>query len=258
MLQVAAFALLAGPATWLVARTGQRIRVDQVFVLLSALLATGIMLRSVDARPWSDVGLGARAARPPIVAMGWLLGFAAIGVSCGVLLVLGWLRIGPAEPGSSLGAAGRLTLFLLPAALAEEVLCRGYLLTVARDKIGVVGAVVATSAVFGALHVTNPGWTAASLTVVAMAGVFLAAVRLAYDSLYAAWAAHVAWNWVMAVPLHAPVSGLRLESPDYRTVSAGPEWITGGAWGPEGGLAAVLGMLGCLGYLYARRRREES
>jgi membrane protease YdiL (CAAX protease family) len=216
------------------------------------------MLRRVDARPWSDIGLAPQAARPPVVGMGGLLGFAAIGASCGVLLAVGWLRIMPAEPGSSLGAAARLTIFLVPAALAEEVLCRGYLLTVVRDRIGVGGAVGATSAVFGALHVTNPGWTVASLVVVAMAGVFLAAVRLAYDSLYAAWAAHLAWNWVMAVPLHAPVSGLRLESPDYRTVSTGPEWITGGAWGPEGGVAAVLGMMGCLAYLYARRRREES
>ena len=256
--QVAALALLAEPLTWLVARTGQRLRVDELLVLAAALAATGVMLRSVDARPWRDVGLAPAAARVRAVGMGWCIGFAAIGASCGVLLALGWLRIAPAEPGSSLGAAARLTIFLIPAALAEEVLCRGYLLTVVRDRIGTRGAVGLTSVAFGALHVSNPGWTIASLTVVAMAGVFLAAVRLVYDSLYAAWAAHVAWNWVMAVPLHAPVSGLRLESPDYRTVSAGPEWITGGSWGPEGGLAAAVGMVVCLAYLYARHRREES
>jgi hypothetical protein len=193
-----------------------------------------------------------------VVGAGWCIGFAAIGVASGVLLVAGWLRIVPGEPGSSLGAAVRITVFLIPAALAEEVLCRGYLLTVIRERIGTWGAVGTTSLAFGVLHVSNPGWTIASVGIVALAGIFLAAVRVAYDSLYAAWAAHVAWNWVMAVPLHAPVSGLRFESPDYRTVDAGPDWITGGAWGPEGGIAAVLGMLACLYYLYARRRREES
>jgi hypothetical protein len=25
-------------------------------------------------------------------------------------------------------------------------------------------------------------------------------------------------------------------------VSTGPDWLTGGAWGPEGGVAAALGM----------------
>jgi membrane protease YdiL (CAAX protease family) len=241
-----------------VARTGQRIRVDELLALAAALAATAIMLRSIDVRPWQDIGLSSRAARPPLLGKGWCIGTAAIGGACAVLLAAGWLRIAPSEPGSSLGAAARITAFLLPAALAEEVLCRGYLLTAVRDRIGTVGAVVLTSLAFGVLHVSNPGWTAASVGIVALAGILLAAVRVVYDSLYAAWAAHLAWNWVMAVPLHAPVSGLRFESPDYRTVDAGPDWITGGAWGPEGGLAAVLGMLACLYYLYTRRRREES
>jgi len=257
ILQVAAVGLLAGPVTWLVARTGQRIRIDELLTLVAALAATAIMLRSIDVRSWAEVGLAPPAARARVIGMGWCVGFAAIGLACS-LLVVGWLRITPAEPGSSLAAAVRITVFLVPAALAEEVLCRGYVLTVIRERIGTAGAIGATSFAFGLLHVSNPGWTMASVGIVALAGIFLAAVRVAYDSLYAAWAAHVAWNWVMAVPLHAPVSGLRFEAPDYRTVSAGPAWITGGAWGPEGGLAAVLGMMAGLAYLYARRRREES
>jgi hypothetical protein len=75
-------------------------------------------------------------------------------------------------------------------------------------------------------------------------------------SLYAAWMAHFAWNWTMAVLLHIPVSGLETETPDYRTVDAGPDWATGGPWGPEGGAAAALGMVGGIGYLLTRRRRE--
>jgi MYXO-CTERM domain-containing protein len=81
---------------------------------------------------------------------------------------------------------------------------------------------------------------------------------VAFDSLYAAWAAHLSWNWVMAVPFHAPVSGRQFEAPDYRLVSTGPEWVTGGTWGPEGGVAAALAMVAVLAYLYTRRRREES
>jgi membrane protease YdiL (CAAX protease family) len=146
----------------------------------------------------------------------------------------------------------------VPAALYEEVLCRGYLLTAIRTKLGTWGAVLSTSALFGLLHAQNVGATVQSVLIVTLAGIFLAAVRVAFDSLYAAWSAHLAWNWVMAVPLHAPVSGLQLEHPGYRTVSAGPAWLTGGSWGPEGGLLAALGMMAGLAYLYARRRREES
>jgi hypothetical protein len=78
---------------------------------------------------------------------------------------------------------------------------------------------------------------------VALAGVFLATVRLSTGSLWAATVAHLVWNLVQAVVLHAPVSGLPLPTPVYRLVDHGPEWLTGGAWGPEGGLAAAAGML---------------
>jgi hypothetical protein len=62
------------------------------------------------------------------------------------------------------------------------------------------------------------------------------------------------------VVFHTAVSGLPLESPDYRVVDAGPDWVTGGVWGPEGGAAGGLGMLAGLVYLYARRntRRQPS
>jgi membrane protease YdiL (CAAX protease family) len=192
------------------------------------------------------------------LAAGACVGGGAILFACALLLLTGWLRILPAAEGSSVGAAVRITAFLAPAALWEELLCRGYLLTAVRDGIGVRGAVLLTSVAFGLMHVINVGATVESIALVTLAGIFLAAVRVVYDSLYAAWTAHLAWNWVMAVPLHAAVSGLRLESPDYRTVSAGPEWITGGTWGPEGGVMAGLGMIAGIAYLYTRRRREES
>ncbi len=258
ILNLAASGLLAGPLVWLMARTGQRVRIDELLVLAASLGATAIMLRSVDVRPWADVGLSRRAASLRSVAAGLAIGGTAIGAACALLFAFGLLHVVPAEPGSSLAAALRISFFLVPAALYEEVLCRGYLLTVIRRRVGTWGAVLATSALFGLLHLQNAGAGVRSVLIVTLAGIFLAAVRVAYDSLYAAWSAHLAWNWVMAVPLHAPVSGLSLEHPDFRTVSTGPAWLTGGHWGPEGGMLAALGMTAGLAYLYARRRREES
>jgi hypothetical protein len=52
------------------------------------------------------------------------------------------------------------------------------------------------------------------------------------------------------------VSGIGLAAPNYRVVDAGPDWATGGAWGPEGGLFAGLGMAVALLFLYRRRERR--
>jgi membrane protease YdiL (CAAX protease family) len=231
-----------------------------VLQLMAALLATAIMLRSVDVRPWADVGLDRSALRPRGLVEGWMLGALTIGTACALLLAAGWLRIVPGPEGSSLAAAGSLTFFLVLAALGEETISRGYLLTARRDGVGDRAAIGVTSLLFGAAHLRNAGVTAQSFFIVVLAGVFLGAIRLALRSVYASTAAHVAWNWMLAVAFHASVSGIRFEAPDYRTVSQGPVWLTGGQWGPEGGIAAALGMFLGLGYLYRTRlqRRGET
>ena len=255
---IAADALLSPVLVWIIGRTGQRIRVDMFVELAATLGATTIMVRSIDKRPWSDVGLSRDAASAKHLATGWTIGAAAILGACAVLALTGLLRFVPTSTSGWIGAAVRITVVLVPSALAEELLCRGYLLTVVWERVGVRWAVLLTSMMFGLLHLTNPGATAESVALVTLAGIFLAAVRVVLNSLYAAWMAHLAWNWVMAVPLHAAVSGVRFESPEYQAVTTQPTWVSGGAWGPEGGLLAGLGMISGIAYLYTRRRREES
>ena len=247
------------PLIWLARRTGHVIRVDLYSELVAALSATAIMLRSIDRRPWTDLGLARASVRARPMFTGWCVGTGANAFTCVVLFAAGVLRFMPAtEDASWLGAAFRVTLVLLPAALAEEIIFRGYLLTVIRDSVGSRAAVLLTSVMFGLLHLKNPDANWASVSVVIFSGLLLATVRIMSGSLYAAWMAHFAWNWTMAVPFHALVSGIRFEAPGYRAVTLDPSWLSGGEWGPEGGLIAAVGMMLGLAYFYTRPRREES
>jgi hypothetical protein len=224
---------------------------------IALLVATGICIRLVDKRPWRDVWLDAAAARPKYFAAGFGVGTLAIGLPILGLIGGGWLHSATSAPGSWWGACLRVSLMLVPAALSEELLTRGYLLSVLRESWGWVWAIVATSIGFGVLHLQNPGVTAGSVATVTLAGFFLAAVLYRTRSLYAAWSAHLAWNWTMAVIFHASVSGLPLESPGYRYVDAGPDWATGGEWGPEGGVPAAIGMAGGVLVLVRGRPRAD-
>jgi hypothetical protein len=225
----------------------------------SVLLAHWATLRWVDGRGWAQVGLDRAAARPVLLVRATLLGAMAIALPVLALWALGWLRLESGPPGSSLAQAARALLVLVPAALFEELLLRGYVFAALREGVGVVGALAVTSAVFGILHGANPHTTAVAIAMVTLAGVLLGTVLVATRSLYAAWLAHLAWNFVLAGIFHVAVSGLGFVTPDYRLVDAGPDWATGGSWGPEGGLAAGLGMSAAVAYLIARpRRREET
>jgi membrane protease YdiL (CAAX protease family) len=148
-----------------------------------------------------------------------------------------------------------MALFFLPQSLAEEMALRGYIFAVVREALGPAAALFGTSVVFGLLHLGNPGASVQSTLLVVLAGLFLGSILLVTGSLYAAWMAHFAWNWAMAALLHTPVSGIPVRPPDYQLVDAGPDWATGGSWGPEGGAGAALGMAGALWTLVAWRRR---
>lgn len=209
----------------------------------AVLLTHVVMVHFVDRRPWSDVGLGRSSLGTARIAGGFAVGALAVGVPCLVLLATGWLSLARGVAGNVPVATVRLLALLVPAALAEELMVRGYLLTALADGFGRPAAVVATSVFFGVLHAGNPGATTWSLVVVALAGVWLGVVRFATDSLYAAWAAHLAWNVVLAGALHAAVSGQDMTIVAWRTIDTGPDWATGGAWGPEGGAAAAIGLV---------------
>lgn len=227
--------------------------------LAGAVLATYVMLRLWDKRPWSAVGLGAAQASPRILGKGFIAGAATIGIPSILLLAASELRLVPALAGSSVEIAAMGVATFLPAAFFEELVMRGYLFNTIREAFGWRGALIVTSAIFGLLHMGNPNVDAESVLLVILAGFFLGAILLATGSLFAACMAHFGWNWMMAAVLHTEVSGIRFPVADFRIVDNGPDWLTGGAWGPEGGLAAGVGMIVAFVYLYARRiRRLES
>lgn len=225
-------------------------------------MAVGLVLghwwtfRAVEPRGWRSIGFGRGDLTPRSLGIGTLLGAAAVGVPSLMLLLFGWLRVEPSASGSWLGAALATLAVLLPAALWEELLSRGYAFTSLREVLGTRRTIVVTAGVFGLLHVQNAGATWQSVALVTLAGIFLGGIRVATGSLYAAWAAHVAWNFVMAGVLHSAVSGIGMDAPNYRIVDAGPDWATGGAWGPEAGLLTAVGLAAGI-YLMLRRRAAE-
>lgn len=261
------FESLAGPLFGALSRAvGEPVAMYPFSMLVGVMAGSWAGFRFMDAVPWDTMGVGEGAWHPRRLLAGAAIGTAAILVTAGALWVGQQLRFERVPPMAFVGdswasTALRLLLVLAPAALWEELAFRGYLYAVAEEAggpfRGPLLARLASSAVFGLVHLTNPGAGVRTTCIVMLAGWCLCVLRERIG-LPGASTAHLAWNWVMAAVLHVPVSGLPFATPGYRAVVDGPEWITGGSWGPEGGAVAALILLAAAGATYRHDKTSRS
>jgi uncharacterized protein len=227
-------------------RMAQALLIQSVLLLGAALLAGWIMLRWVDRRPLAELGFPLEPRVPRDLAAGLAIGTAALVSTVLVLTLLGAFRFSQA-PGSVpewAGVVGMALLFLALPAAAEEALFRGYPFRTLVQGIGPVGATLIMSALFALVHGTNPHMSAFGYVNIFAAGVMLSLAVLWTGSLWFATAVHLGWNWAMAALLDLPVSGLDLfDAPLYDGAPVGPDWLTGGIFGPEGGIAGSLAVI---------------
>ncbi len=132
-------------------------------------------------------------------------------------------------------------LALAPSALAEELAFRGVPLVLVATFMGRGSAIVFLAVLFALVHWLNPDVTPLGIGNIALAGVFLGLAFYLPGGIWTAWGAHLGWNAMLAA-LDASVSGLPLRIPLIDFVPGTPAWLTGGRFGPEGGLVATVAL----------------
>lgn len=209
------------------------------FGLATWFIGVRVLRLTPDHLRWSNARAGGRG-----FVTGLLLGAAPAAVALGVAVLIspaGWQLDGGAFV-EWFGVASLTGSILLPAALAEEAIFRGVPLVLLAAVIGrwVAGPLLA--GLFALAHLGNPGVTVLALGNIALAGVFLTVCFYLPGGLWTATGAHLGWNLTLAA-LAAPVSGLPLAMPLLDYLPGGPAWLTGGEFGPEGGLVATFVLL---------------
>ena len=198
--------------------------------------------------PFSALGWWPHRGWLKNVALGSLLGAASLLLAAGFTAVTRGIRFTfNASAGTSIGKTVIVSLVIFViAGAAEESLFRGYALqTFTRAKLAWVG-VLLTSLPFAAAHLANPNVSRGFTFInTAVAGVWLAAAYLRTRSLWFPLGVHWAWNWTQASLLGLPVSGIQriAPAPLLHAMNAGPDWLTGGAYGIEGGAACTVALV---------------
>ena len=229
---------------------------ETIAVTVSVFLAR----RFLDKQPIESLGLQLNIQALVDAFTGIGITFLQMGFIYLVMLGLGWLTFeGFAwefEP-ISLVVKNTLLFFVIFIFVGwnEELLSRGYHLQTIASGINLFWGVIISSAVFGLLHIFNPGATWISTIGILFAGLFLAYGYIRTKQLWLPIGLHIGWNFFEGVGFGFPVSGLDIY-PLLRIKVTGPVLWTGGAFGPEAGLIVLPSLLvgGLLIYLYTQKR----
>ncbi len=241
---VLGLALLASIQPWVQRLTGLTAAAAGSGEALVAAVASGwVLLATIDHRRPGALGFAWTREVARELPLGMAITGGALAATVAALAFAGAVRWTP-DRGTVAGYAWELLRDLGlwgVAAAAEEALFRGYAFQVLVQAIGAAPAAVLASAGFALAHWNNPNVDALALLNIFLAGVLLSVAYLRTRSLWFATAVHAGWNWMMGTVLALPVSGLVLvNTPLYDAQARGPAWLTGGSFGPEGGLVASV------------------
>lgn len=170
---------------------------------------------------------------------GLLLGAALVALTFAVLAALGAYRVdGLNAPGAMMLLAPLADMLLV--GMTEEMMFRGVLFGVTQRALGSKPAIVISALAFSLSHLSNEG--ASLLTVLAGIGygVLQAALYLKTGRLWASIGCHIAWNYSVGRVFSSTVSGHASDSGLLRGELTGDTVLTGGAFGVEGSLVALV------------------
>ncbi len=224
---------------------------------IAVALATFLMLRFIDKKRFASVGFPFHGKVWKEILFGFLIGAVMIGIVAGVELLVGALKLA-LRPDVGIVLLirnfGLSFIFFAYFAMGEELMFRGYPFQAFIEGIGPFGATVLMSLIFGALHLTNPDASFFSTVNTMLAGGFLSVAYLKTRTLYFPFGLHFSWNFVQSFFLSLPVSGLLTNRTIFIPTDYGPDWLTGGRYGPEGGVGTTVIMVAAIVYFIFEKR----
>ena len=212
-------------------------------VALTALLAYIGFVRLVERRAVAELSTAGAALE---LGKGVLLGGVLFTATIGLISLFGFYHVSGFNPWAVLLPALSLSIV---SGVVEEVLVRGVLFRIMEEALGTWLALAISALLFGWMHISNPNATLWSALAIAIeAGIMLAAAFVFTRRLWLAIGIHFAWNFVQGGIFGVAVSGNEVQGLLQSTLS-GPPLLSGGAFGAEASIFAVIVCLAAGVYL---------
>lgn len=218
-----------------------------------ALLALLVLGTYIAASKWIERRIPSelKVSRSlPEAAAGLAAGLALFASVMAILWAVGVYH--PAGRGTVKGLAAGFAA-ALAAGILEETIFRGLLFRLSSKILGTWGALLFTAALFGAAHAFNRGATfSSSLAIALEAGLLLGAAYAATQRLWLPIGLHIGWNFAEGSLFSMSVSGGATSTGLLQGSLNGPRILTGGEFGPEASIIAVIVCLAVALYFIRR------
>ncbi|MEI8199873.1 MAG: CPBP family intramembrane glutamic endopeptidase [Eubacteriales bacterium] len=180
-----------------------------------------------------------------------------------LLLVTGQARV--AGFGLDASAVSLFVLYIfmwIPQGASEEIMTRGYMLPRLSAKFSRPAAVAVTSLFFGLLHTGNSGFSIIAFINLILIAVFFAMFSIYTQEIWTVCAVHSVWNFAQGNLFGFEVSGIVPTASLFQTesIKTGSDILTGGDFGPEGGLivsGVIVFSLIILVLIHQKRRAKK-
>jgi membrane protease YdiL (CAAX protease family) len=221
--------------------------VTNLINLISAMIASAVCARLLEHRSFGSVGFKRHRLWLRDFSLGSALGAASLAIAVGIASIVKATSFNVQTSGLAQLVSGFLIVlfFFLIAGAAEELMFRGFPFQALVHNLGGTPALGITAVIFGLAHLANPGASAFSTINTMVAGVWLGLAYLMTRSLWLATALHYSWNFAMVFIFGLPVSGFTMLTRLgwLRGNEGSPALVSGGNYGPEGGVAATVALL---------------
>ena len=148
------------------------------------------------------------------------------------------------------------------AGVVEEMVFRGLILDLLKNRWNLVVAVIAPSVVFGFVHVLGMNFSIGSIILVTVAGtmvgIMFSLVALEGGSIWNSAVMHMAWNAIIIGGLLR--IGINKDPADIAEylLASDKFWITGGEFGIESALPSVIGytIVAAIAFMMLRKKNK--
>jgi len=209
-----------------------------VTVLVAAAMVGlyALFVKWFEKHPAADVPLNRLAAE---TGKGVAVGLGVFVLVVGVMMAFGCYRV--LATGSNWQAVVSALFMFLIVAVGEEILARGVLFRWIDERWGFWVALMVSALLFGFMHAANDNATVwSSIAISIEAGLLLGVTYKWSGTLWMPIGLHWAWNFAQGNIFGFAVSGGDAGSSLLIPEVAGPEWLTGGAFGAEASVISVV------------------